>query len=264
MTKARAPRVLPTVILALFAACSPAPRVSLPAGAALPAPSVSLPPGAALPAPSVAEHSAARVSNAPASLGTPLTSCREIGPLACPLAPNPPSRECERFNECTRPPPGLNVDGLSLECERPDGSGRAKPTFENEQGAPAETGVLGTALVELRAYNDMTMEFGASYLVARFAEGFCLVDNALDWDNLRSYFETDFATRWERGASGFRFHLAAHRVSHESLDQEELATDVSDVVSEICTRQTYDVRGGHFTRVERATSNGGCQADETP
>jgi hypothetical protein len=251
MTKARAPRVIPTVIVALFVACSPAPRVSSPGGSVRPVPSVPADP-------------LEPVSSAPASLATPLTSCRAIGPLACPLAPNPPPRQCERFDECTRPPAGLNVDGLSLECERPDASGRAKATFENEQAAPAETGVLGTALVELRAYDDMTMEFGASYLVARFAEGFCLVDGALDWDNLRSYFETDFATRWERGASGFRFHLASHRVSHESLDQEESATGVSDVVNEICTRQTYDVRGGHFTRVEQKTSNGGCQADETP
>jgi hypothetical protein len=99
---------------------------------------------------------------------------------------------------------------------------------------------------------------GASYLVARVGEGWCLVDNVLEWELHRSYFETDFSMRWEPAASGSRLFVEAHRIGHESLDQEELASGESDVTSETCRRLVYEVSSGRVTRVSESSKPGTC------
>ena len=143
-----------------------------------------------------------------------------------------------------------------MECQRPAAS--AADAFAFQAPAPEGTGVAAMAAANLLASEDMRAMFGASYLVARLESGWCLVDNVLEWELHRSYFETDFVMRWEPAPGGFRLFVQAHRIGHESLDKEELASGESDVTSEVCNRFVYDVSGGRFTRVSDSSSPGGC------
>ncbi|HEY3499734.1 MAG TPA: hypothetical protein VGK73_33815 [Polyangiaceae bacterium] len=197
-------------------------------------------------------------------LEAPLASCRAVGPLRCALPRSAPAELCTAASTCTPAPAEVNFDDLSVECERQYGGKPLEDAFKQEHPAPRASGVQATAALEMRAYHDESASFGASYLVARFADGYCIVDQVFDWNHHRSYFETDVVTRWESTPGGFRLHLQAHRVCHESLDQEELASGVSDVTCEECARLVYAVQDGRFARIERTSQEGACRDGEAP
>jgi hypothetical protein len=134
-----------------------------------------------------------------------------------------------------------------------------EPAFTARQPAPEGSGLEAIALMNSVAENDVGMiQFGATYLIAEFAEGSCLVDLVHDWDLRPSFVETDLAARWVRASSGFRLHLDSRRILHEPLDESESSAGASDVRSDVCARVTYEVVEGRFTQIERGTSSGAC------
>jgi hypothetical protein len=112
-------------------------------------------------------------------------------------------------------------------------------------------------VAQLIASTEFMVRFGASYLVAEYPEGTCLVDVLLDWDQRRSGFDTDFKTRWETTPSGLRLHVLAHRVMHDELD--EGSKPGADVTGNQCERYVYEVRDGKFQRISHDSRVGPCK-----
>lgn len=245
-------RALTSVTLLLAVGCTPpaAPRPLVEARDTKP------PPGA----PAVVPSGAAIQEEAAEGPGAaPPTSCSEVSLLGCALPPSTPRALCASLSQCIVEPPEVTFDGLELECNRPQGTPVEGTVLAYEAPAtPPGSGLGGIGVINALASEDMTARLGASYLVARVTKGWCLVDNVLDWMIHRSYFQTDFETRWDAIAGGFRLLVQAHRIGHESLDQEELAAGESDVTGETCNRLVYEVLGGRLTRVSQSSTEGAC------
>ena len=104
--------------------------------------------------------------------------------------------------------------------------------------------------------------FESTYLVADFADGACLVDEVFGWDRHSLYPDTTFHAEW--APRGQRVSVRSRQILHEALDQEELATEESDVRSDYCQRITYDVVDGRFTRVADSSTEGSADDCEGP
>lgn len=189
----------------------------------------------------------------------PLRSCQEVGPRACDLPPATPADVCARAGPCVRehPPHGGLLDELNIDCELPS-SEAIEAAFTARAPAPELAGLRGTSVIHVVAGAEMIL-FGATYLVAEFEEGSCLVDTVLEWERRIGYFDTDFQTRWEPAAGGFRLYVDGHRVTHEPIDRAVEEEDMSDVTSDYCDRSVYEVVNGHFTRLSHESAPGTCE-----
>jgi hypothetical protein len=186
--------------------------------------------------------------------------CRTVGPMVCSAAPSSHAGLCNGAAECvssfTRDK--NYVAGMSLECDvrsRTD----IESAYSKQAPAPPDSGLKGTALVTWVAVQDGYRDvFGASYLVADFVDGSCLVDVVHDWDRHSASAETTFHTEWKSGPNGWQLQVESRRILRESLDQAELAAGESDVRSDYCERITYDVVDGRFERKAGSSSQGSC------
>jgi hypothetical protein len=95
-----------------------------------------------------------------------------------------------------------------------------------------------------------------SYLVAKRAEGYCLMDRALymEWYH-GGYFKNEFDLQFSDES-----HLAvrAHRVKHTPLDQQVKGEDNSDVDWESCDKSEYERKDAGFRRVKTSSDEGAC------
>jgi hypothetical protein len=174
------------------------------------------------------------------------------------LLPGTPTELCGNVSQCIVPPADLTFEGLEVACEPPRGTA-SEGVLSDEAPAPEGAGLGATGMINLAASEKMRARYGASYLVAHLADGWCLVDNVLDWLSYPTYFQTELETRWEPIPGGFRLLARAHRIGHEALDEDDLAAGESDVTSELCNRLVYEVIDGRFTRVSRSSIPGACQ-----
>jgi hypothetical protein len=178
------------------------------------------------------------------------------------MAPTSHADLCTRAEACLRSfaKDGAYLEGYSLECDS-DWQKDLAEAYSKPVPAPAESGVLSTSLVAFAAIRDgNSYGFESKYLVADFADGACLVDEVFGWDRHSLYPDTTFDAQWTPG--GQRVSVWSHQVLHEALDQEELATEESDVRSDLCQRITYDVQGGRFTRVAESSTEGSCDGTQ--
>ena len=186
--------------------------------------------------------------------------------MACDLPPAPRADVCARAGPCVRahPPDADLLEDSSIECELPSSSGTIETAFTSRAKAPEGSGLTATSMLHLVAGPEMTILFGATYLVADFPEGSCLVDTVLDWERRVGYFDTDFQTRWEAAPGGFRFYVDGHRVTHEPVDRDAEEEDMSDVTSDYCDRTVYEVVNGRFTRLTHKSAPGTCERNPKP
>lgn len=191
---------------------------------------------------------------APETLRAELLSCSGVGAIACDMSPRPEVDLCQPAQPCLETSSGFRKpDGLTIQCTTALYLGGAERTaFSPFVPAPPGSGVQATSVVNLLASKEYTSIFDASYLVASFDEGHCLVDCVHEWEMSRQVYETTVASRWEVMADGFRLHLEADRVLHEELDEGQ------DIYDHHCELFTYAVSEGRFTRTERRSLAGYC------
>lgn len=172
---------------------------------------------------------------------------------------------CAHAGGCVREhPPGAELlEDASVECELPSAPGSIEAAFTSRAPAPELSGLRATSMLHVVARAEMTILFGATYLVAELAEGSCLIDTVLAWERRVGYFDTDFQTRWEPAPGGFRFYVDGHRVSHEAVDGDAEEEDMSDVTSDHCDRSVYHVADGRFTRLSQESAPGTCERSPT-
>jgi hypothetical protein len=139
--------------------------------------------------------------------------------------------------------------------------------------APAASVVKTIAFLTVQASLD-GVDAEGSYLIAKRRDGHCLIDNITlpDMNTPPIYYETAFATRWQRHGVAHRLNVQANRIRVEPLGQEELAAqeesssehrepDVdTDTESEAqtCTRVEYELAGGVFRRVRKTVEDSPC------
>jgi hypothetical protein len=159
-------------------------------------------------------------------------------------------------------PEGL-LQGFDVDCDRLRLSDPIETSFVSREPAPAASGVTQIAMVEMVAGPDSRIAYDASYLVAEYTEGWCLVDVVLGWNQRRGFVENDFQPRWEPHPNGLRLHLQSHRVLHEPLDQAA-EEGTSDVSYEHCNRYVYELSAGRFTRISEQVAAGVCTGRGEP
>lgn len=122
-----------------------------------------------------------------ASAKAKLDSCKAVGPIGCDMTPRPSSELCHPAHSCLKPMTAddISVDDLSIQCDVDLVRDPLEAAFSKREPAPSGSGVTATTVVNLRSTQDMTSMFDASYLIAEFAEGSCLVDIVHGWEMSR-------------------------------------------------------------------------------
>jgi hypothetical protein len=203
------------------------------------------------PAPQPTADSKPAVQPTVASAKAKLDSCRAVGPVACDMPPRPTPELCQPAHSCLRKltADDISVEGLVIECDADPTIEPLDTGFSKREPAPTGSGVTATTVVDLRSTEDRTSMFEASYLIAEFAEGSCIVDIVHRWEMSRLIWETGVATRWDEG---FVLRLDATRVLYDEPDEGVAPKEP------YCERLSYRVTDGRFTRLGRESSAGAC------
>ena len=141
-----------------------------------------------------------------------------------------------------------SVEDLSIQCDVDLVRDPLEAAFAKREPAPSKSGVTATTVVNLRSTEESISMFDASYLIAEFAEGSCLVDIVHGWELSRIVRETSVTTRWEDGI----LRIDSTRVLYDEPDEGEAEEEPR------CERLSYRVTDGRFTRLGRESSAGAC------
>jgi len=179
-----------------------------------------------------------------------LDSCKAVGPVGCDMPPRPSSELCHPAHSCLRPRTAddISVEDLSIQCDVDLVRDPLEAAFSKREPAPRGSGVMTTTVMNLRSTQDMTSMFDASYLIAEFAEGSCLVDIVHGWEMSRLVRETSVTTRWEDGV----LRIDSTRVLYDEPDEGEAEEEPR------CERLSYRVTDGRFTRLGHESIVGAC------
>jgi len=233
----------------LLVACT-RPEIT-PASSTSPAPA----PGPSHPAPAAPNVVAAKAEV------QAIHSCQGVGPRACAVSPSDAGGLCAQVARCLV---GWFVGGEDSEYPTKVTSVTSCAPLQLTTPAAPETGVVSTSILGVEG----TLQdepSNAWLLVAQYADGYCVVDSAIDpeWPH-GGYLSADFTLTW---ASPSRLEMFAHVASHESMDQEELedidpsqgGEDGIDVSDQTCSHLSYEVKAGRFVRVHEESTDEPCE-----
>jgi len=140
----------------------------------------------------------------------------------------------------------ISLEGHAIQCDADPVIEPLETAFSKREPAPSQSGVTATTVVNLRSMEDSISKLDASYLIAEFAEGSCLVDIVHGWEMGRLVHDTATDARWE--TDGLRLLIESTRVLRDELDEGQ-ATDEPH-----CERLSYRVVEGRFTRLGRESA----------
>lgn len=177
-------------------------------------------------------------------------SCADVGVMQCKVPPSPKAELCSQLKTCL-PGRGNRDVGFITRVEQ---CGK----LEAYVSAPLNSGVRAIARLSMQGEVDEEPA-EASYLVAEYPAGFCLVAELLTPYFSRTDQRDDFEAHWKQQSGRSRLEMQSHGITYIELDQEEAASGESPVDYELCVRTEYEVTAGKFVRVREVRSEGLCQ-----